>query len=84
MHASMKYACALYNEEMAIKMVKSGVNVNVHGDYGYMPIHYACEAQMVGLVRALLGAKSEVNSTTQDIRFVSWMTCACTHDHIHT
>ena len=69
----MKYACALYDEEMALKLVKNGVDVNIRGDYGYMPIHYACEVQMVKLVQALLGAKSEVNSTTQDIRFVLWM-----------
>ena len=56
---------------MALEMINDGEDINVRGDYGYMPIHYACESQMVQLVRALLDAKSEVNSTTQDIRLFS-------------
>ena len=50
------YATSLYDEDLACDIVNNGVDVdyNVRHDYGYRPLHYACEYGMVNLVQAIL------------------------------
>ena len=50
------YATSLCDEDLACQIVHNGVGVdcNVRHDYGYRPLHYACEYGMVNLVKAIL------------------------------
>ena len=50
------YVTSLYDEDLACDIVKNGVDAdcNVRHDYGYRPLHYACEYGMVNLAQAIL------------------------------
>jgi hypothetical protein len=50
------YATSLYDEDLACEILNNGVDVdcNVRHDYGYRPLHYACEYGMVKLVTVIL------------------------------
>ena len=88
------YATSLYDEDLACDIVNNGVDVdyNVRHDYGYRPLHYACEYGMVNLVQAILikmkkqisdentFAKFLNNTTTIDLHYAcrgGSCCCAC-------
>lgn len=55
----MLFACSLYEETLAIKLltVAHGVCVNVCDDFGHTPLHYAVSGSMPELARALVSNK---------------------------
>ena len=48
-----------------------GVDCNVRHDYGYRPLHYACEYGMVNLVKAIL--INMKNKTSNDNEFSEFL-----------
>ncbi len=67
------YATSLCDEDLACHIVNKGVGVdcNVRHDYGYRPLHYACEYGMVNLVKAIL--INMKNKTSDDNGFSEFL-----------
>ena len=64
------YACSIYDEDLGLALVRhgNGVDINEKHDYGYRPLHYACEGCMPRLVQALVEAGANLEHATVDLQ----------------
>ena len=63
------YCCACYDEELAIRMLREGVGVDLDApdQSGFTPLHYAADAGLHDLARALLAAGCGTAARNDDI-----------------
>ena len=63
------YCCALYDEEMALRLLREGVEVDIDApdSSGFTPLHYAVDAGLNMLAKALLAANCKTRRLTDDM-----------------
>lgn len=63
------YCCATYDEELAIRLLREGVDVDVNApdQSGFTPLHYAADAGLEQLARELLAMGCDTGARNDDI-----------------
>ena len=56
----LRYCIAMIDEELAIEIVKNGINLDINEpwDNGQTPLHFACQMDMIYLIQIMLKHKS--------------------------
>ncbi|MDH5301930.1 MAG: ankyrin repeat domain-containing protein [Gammaproteobacteria bacterium] len=65
--SSLIFAVVANNEEEQLnRLLTNGADVNVVGDAGFTPLHYAVNAQHASMVRTLLARGAKINTKSDD------------------